>query len=217
MFDGHYNDWINSRLNCIYKYTKTGFFKSKSLLELGCGYAHIGNEFSNLGAFVTSSDARQEHLTIVNNLYPHIHTLLIDCDEILEINKYDIILHWGVLYHINNVDIHLEDVLKKCDVLLLETIVSDSEKDDTCVKLSEKGYDQAFNNIGSRPSTSYVEKQLEKNGFLFRLIKDPILNSTFHLYDWETDSKKDMTHGDLSLRRFWVCWRKDTESPLLNL
>ena len=40
MFNGHYNEWNNSRMNGIAKYITPGFFESKSLLELGCGHAH---------------------------------------------------------------------------------------------------------------------------------------------------------------------------------
>ena len=212
MFENHYNNWRISRMNGVKKYISPEYFKSKTLLELGCGYADIGNMFYELGSIVTSSDARKEHLDVAQNKYPYINTLLIDCDNNDIKDKYDIILHWGLLYHLKEIEIHLEKVSQKCDVLLLETEVSDSDDAKFYESTNENGYDQAFNTNGIRPSPNYIENVLEKNGFQFKLIKDPILNSDFHCYDWDIRNSKSWTHG---LRRFWICW-KNIKSPLID-
>lgn len=212
MFTGHYTSWRNTRMNGVKKYISPEYFKSKTLLEVGCGHADIGNIFHGLGADVTSSDGRKEYLDIVNQKYPHIKTLLIDGDNDTIKEKYDIILHWGLLYHLKEIETHLENVSQKCDLLLLETEVSDSDDKEFYISTNEKGYDQAFNNKGIRPSPSYIERVLEKNGFQFKMIKDPILNSASHRYDWEISNSKTWRHG---LRRFWICW-KNIESPLVN-
>lgn len=212
MFQGHYNDWRTSRMNGVKKYIIPSYFNSKTLLEVGCGHADIGNMFHELGADVTSSDVRKEHLDIVTHKYPHIKTLLMDCDNSSIKDKYDIIVHWGLLYHLKEIDIHLKNVSACCDVLLLETEVSDSDDKDFFLTTSENGYDQAFNNKGIRPSPSYIEHVLENNGFQFKLIKDPILNSGFHCYDWDINNIKTWRSG---LRRFWICW-KNIDSPVID-
>jgi SAM-dependent methyltransferase len=211
MFGNHYDNWRFSRFNGVIKYISSEYFKNKTLLELGCGYADIGNMFYNLGSDVTSSDGREEHLEIVKKKYPHIKTLLIDGDNNKIQEKYDIILHWGLLYHLNEIEIHLENVSQKCNILLLETEVCDSNDKDFYISTNENGYDQALNNQGIRPSQYYVENILEKNGFEFKLIKDPILNSDFHCYNWDISNTKTWKHG---LRRFWICW-KDINSPII--
>ena len=213
LFNGHYVNWRESRMNGVNKYISSQYFSGKSLLELGCGYADIGNMFSQVGAVVTSSDARKEHLDIVKTKYPHINTLVIDANNLMIEEKYDIILHWGLLYHLSEIENHLKDVSTKCNVLLLETEVSDSDNKDFYIKTQEEGYDQAFNNMGIRPSPSYVESVLDNNGFQFKMIKDPILNSGFHSYDWDVNNSGTSRHG---LRRFWICW-KNIDSPLLNI
>jgi SAM-dependent methyltransferase len=210
--NNHYDNWRTTRLNGIKKYILPDYFKNKTLLELGCGYADIGNMFYELGAIVTSSDGRKEHLEIVNKRYPHINTLIIDGDNDNIQLKYDIIVHWGLLYHLNEIENHLEKVAQKCDILLLETEVCDSDDSNFYILTNEKGYDQALNKQGIRPSPYYVEKILEKNGFQFKLIKDNILNSDFHSYDWEISNSKTWNHG---LRRYWICW-KNIESPLIK-
>ena len=211
MFNGHYNEWNNSRMNGIAKYITPDFFKSKTLLELGCGHAHIGNKFHELGAIVTSTDVRYEHLQIVNKKYPHIKTHLLDADKDVIPDGYDVILHWGVLYHLAEIETHLSRIAQKCNVLLLETEVSDSDDSTFYITTRETGYDQAFNGLGIRPSPLYVEKVLEQNGFQFKLVKDPILNTGYHTYDWDIKNTNTWVCG---LRRFWICW-KNTESPLL--
>jgi hypothetical protein len=88
--------------------------------------------------------------------------------------------------------------------------VCDSDENNFFLQVNEDGYDQALHNIGIRPSHTYVESILEKNGFKFKLIKDPILNSSYHRYDWEITNSKTSRGG---LRRFWICW-KNIDSPL---
>jgi hypothetical protein len=213
MFACHYDGWRATRMNCVNKYILANYFKSKTLLELGCGYADIGNMFYDLGAIVSSADSRLEHLNIAKEKYPHLKTFLYDGDKDDIAEKYDIVLHWGLLYHLQEIDTHLEKVAKKCDILLLETEVCDSDDPDLYFETQEDGYDQAFNSKGIRPSPMYVEKLLVKNGFNFQLIKDPILNSTQHQYDWEIKNTKDHKNG---LRRFWICW-KNVDSPLKSV
>jgi hypothetical protein len=215
MFSEHYEGWRKSRMDGITKYISCDYFKNKTLLEVGCGYADIGNLFYELGADVTSSDARNEHLEIAQIKYPHLKILNIDADNDFINDNYDIILHWGLLYHLNpdKLETHLENVSLKCDVLLLETEVSDSDDETHYIVNHEIGYDQAYNNeTGVRPSEKYVEKLLEKNGFYYKIIKDPILNSGFHRYDWNINNYKTWSHG---LRRFWICW-KNVDSPLID-
>jgi hypothetical protein len=212
MFSDHYDGWIVSRMEGVKKYIKPDFFKDKTVLEVGCGFAHVGNEFSKLGAIVTSSDARASHLVTAQKLYPHIKTFAFDGDKNELTEKYDIIVHWGLLYHLKEIENHLMKLTSHCDVLLLETEVSDTTDENFALKIREKGYDQAFNGEGIRPSPTYVEKVLAKCGFQFKMIKDPILNASFHKYDWEVTGTKTSRHG---LRRYWICW-KDVESPLIK-
>jgi len=199
-------------MNGVAKYISPEYFQNKTLLEIGCGHADVGNMFSELGADVTCSDGRDEHLEIVRQKYPHLKTFLMDADNTNIPDKYDVIVHWGLLYHLSEIEIHLETVSQKCDVLLLETEVSDSDNKEFYISTDENGTDQALNYRGIRPSPSYVETVLEKNGFQFKLIKDPILNSDFHRYDWEISNSHTWDNG---LRRFWICW-KNIDSPCVN-
>jgi hypothetical protein len=212
LFQGnHYDSWIDSRMKGVMKYVGPDFFESKTLLELGCGHAHNGKRFLDLGAKVTSSDSRIEHIEFVNKLYPRINTVLFDCDRDRISSRYDVILHWGVLYHIREVESHLDDVMQHCNVLLLETEVFDSDDPTLLVHTDEDGYDQAFNRVGSRPTPGFIESIFHKNGFDFKAIHDPILNTIYHNYDGPIGNTNTWVRG---FRRFWICWKSES-SPLL--
>jgi len=213
MFKGHYDDWRKSRMETIKKYMNEDFFKNKTLLELGCGFADnsilFKQEFNNK---ILACDAKREHLDTVNKTYPDISTFIFDCDKDKLLFNVDIILHWGVLYHLNPMSItsHLTDICKHCNILLLESEILDSNGYDI-LQTNEEGYDQAANNIGCSPSQLYVENILETNNFNYKLILDPIINSSFHVYDWEITNDKSYKNGK---RRFWICWKKTFDNPL---
>lgn len=215
MFEGHYKDWRSSRMNGIKKYVNLDLLKGRTLLEVGCGYADNGNMFSELGFQVSSCDARKEHIDIAKQRYPHLNLFVFDSDKQMlphdETLKYDVILHWGLLYHLSDVRTHLKNICSHCDYLFLETEVSDSNDENFVLQTTEHGYDQAFNQIGSRPSERFIEKCLEEEGFQYKKILDDILNSSIHVYDWEIENTGTWRHG---LRRFWICWKKTTPSCL---
>lgn len=202
-FDGMYDPWRESRLRGLRKYISPDVFEGKTLLELGCGHADNGIALQSFGCKVDVTDAREEHLDVVRSRYPSLNVYKLDADHDEIPKKYDIILHWGMLYHIAAVDTHMADVLSKCDILLLETEVSDTTEIFTQTT-NEAGPDQAFNGIGSRPSAGYIHRIFETHGFQYRMIKDSVLNSDYHIYDWEPTNTRQWKHG---LRRYWIAWK----------
>ena len=211
MFEGHYIDWTNTRMNTMKKYVKSSFFRGKKLLELGGGRGHNGNEFSKLGCVVTSTEIRKEHLEDGKKLHPNLVFKQFDCNTQKISKHYDIILHWGVLYHIENVKAHLENVLQRCNYLFLETEVVDSHASICPLVEEEDRYDQAFHKVGSRPSPVLIEEMLKNDGFDYKMITDSMLNSGFHRYDWPSQNSSHFQDG---LRRFWICWKASEPSPL---
>lgn len=220
MFQDHYVGWRNARISTTLHLVGPDFFKGRSILELGAGFAEIGDFFqSNFDCQVTSSEGRLEHVEIIRTKImngEYSPKLLVRHDNMEHVfntdTKYDIIIHWGLLYHLSDVELHLKDILQHTDYIFLETEVCDS-LEDVCLKVTECGYDQAISNTGSRPSPRYVERILDENGFNFELIKSNTLNSSIHIYDWDHDPHRRVLfhHG---LRRFWVCWRKTCNNPL---
>jgi len=210
-FTGFYEGWRKSRFFGTLKYINKNFFLNKTLLEVGCGCGDNGKLFKDIGCIVNSSDARDELVTIGKMRYPEIEFTIFDCDNDKLQNKYDIILDWGILYHLDKVEEHLNDMCNNCTYLLLESEVCDSF-DNITLKVNENThYDQSYHRLGSRPSPSLIEYYLEKNNFEFKLIKDECLNYDFHIYNWEIQNTNTWKDG---LRRFWICWKKGFKSPL---
>ncbi len=199
----------------VEKYVTDGFFSGKTLFELGAGHGHNGHMFYEKGCVVTCSDARPEHVAAGKVLHPHLDFCLFDGENDVLTQKYDILLHWGVLYHLQNVDDHFAKIADFCDYMFLETEVCDSDDTDLVLHVHEHGgYDQAYSSIGSRPSQAHVESLLEKHGFVYKMILDPIINSDFHVYDWKIENTKEWKHG---LRRYWIAWKLGVESPLKEI
>ncbi|MCX5919955.1 MAG: hypothetical protein NTW61_01320 [Candidatus Melainabacteria bacterium] len=60
-FSGHYTDWTIKRVRRIIQQFGADFFQGKRILDLGCGYGHVGSLFAHLGATVVYSDAREAY------------------------------------------------------------------------------------------------------------------------------------------------------------
>jgi len=208
----HFIGWRASRLAGINKYIDSSFFSGKSLLDIGCGDGGMGNNFVAFGANVTCADARQKFLDEVKTLYPSLPTLQIDAEKDTIAGHYDVVHSGGLLYHLGEIENHIKNLSEVCNVLIMESEVTDSD-DPTHVTYNSESYgdDQAFNGTGIRPSAPYVENLLTVNGFEFARLDDPIFNYDFHEYDWVVSNTGIWRNG---LRRFWVCW-KGVASPLI--
>ena len=201
-FSGHYVEWRERRIKAIIEHYGQEFFQNKTVLELGCGYGEIGAHFASLGAQVTCSDAREEHLNIVRQKYPYIKTVLADLDKEWVFNRHDIIILMGVLYHLRDHKPVLEKACNYATYLILETEVCDYDDGLAVVKTFEDAdaYDQSFNKYGCRPSTKNIEHILNRSNMVYETIIDDRCNSSFHRYDWIPENTGKYEHGQ---RRFW--------------
>ena len=117
------------------------------------------------------------------------------------------------MYHLGEIEVHLKKVSENCDIILLETEVSDSDDDSFYILNKESGPDKAINGKGIRASEKYIEKVLSNNGFKYLMIKDKIVNSFPHTYDWEIKNTK--TWNSCYMRRFWICWNENVDEKNL--
>lgn len=213
LFAGPYAvGWSNSRVNGMLKYVPEGFFDDKDILELGCGYAAVSDVLSkHCNAKFTCSDGRPEYVAEVKRRFPQFDTRVDDCDvPLIDMPHYDVIIHFGLLYHLKNFREHLKEVLGKCDYLFLETIVCNSLEDKVTTQ-TESGYDQAMHGIGSRPSPKYVENILAESGFKFQMLSDPIFSFGTHRYEWTVGGPD---FPGISLRKFWIACAPGFDLPI---
>jgi SAM-dependent methyltransferase len=203
-FQGHYVEWRAKRISAIIEHYGPSFFLGKKILEVGCGHGDIGATFSRLGAHVTCSDARAEHLAVINERFPDIQTVETDLDKHWPSGKYDLTIHMGVLYHLADFKSALERACRDSQRIVLETEVVDSDDPTLLISTNESGFDQAKNGIGVRPTAAAIEQVLESAGMTFTRIADSRCNSGFHVYDWPVQNTRTWRHG---LRRFWFVER----------
>jgi SAM-dependent methyltransferase len=202
-FGGHYDDWRRVRIQKIESIFSKEYFKDKTILELGCGYGDIGMHFVQLGAQVTFAEGRQEHIDVFKQRYPDIEIIQLNQEYPWNLNKkFDIIIHWGVLYHLDKWQQDLSCAAKHTNLMFLETEVCDSDDEDIDLKVEPSDrYDQEIGRFASKPSANNVEKNLKQLGYKFTRYDDSDLNSGFHEYNWEVKNTELWRNG---LRRFWV-------------
>lgn len=203
-FQNHYIDWRDKRIQCIVDYYGKDFFKNKKLLELGCGYGEIGAYLAKLGADVTCLDAREEHLKMLRIMYPFLETVQADLDNEWPFkDKFDVILYLGTLYHLKHFEKPLIRACKSAKHLVLESEVCDSDDPNMIIFTKERGYDQAFNESGNRPSQAYIEKVLRRCGMKYKLLKTSKYDTEDHKYNWKIQNTNKWENG---LRRLWFAY-----------
>ena len=202
-FSGHYADWTIKRVRRIIQQYGANFFAGKRILDLGCGYGHVGSLFAHLGATVVYADARGEFAEAVLKKDPNGTFIQADLDNEFPFEgPFDLILNVGLLYHLSNVKAFLKNCCHATTQMVLETEVCNSADPNLILFVDEDSqyYDQSFNAKGSRPSPAYVEQCLQELGCSVEPLVDDSCNSGFHSYNWAVDDSTKFDHG---LRKLW--------------
>jgi SAM-dependent methyltransferase len=198
-FRGHYDLWRERRVTAIVDHYGAEWFEGKTVLEVGCGYGDLGAHFLALGADVTFSDAREEHLREARRRHGG-PTVCADLDRPWTFQPFDLVLHLGVLYHLADPERHLHDLLATRPArLVLETEVSRSLDPGGIIRNRESGYDQGVSGVGAHPSGPLVERVLREHEASF-VEANGGCNSGIHVYDWTADGSEVWVPGE---RRMW--------------
>jgi hypothetical protein len=205
----HYVDWRNTRINKLEQVYGKGYFYNLNVLEVGAGSGSIGKFLrEEWGAKVTFTEGRPELAQRIKNNNPGAEVYQIDHDKEWELGKrFKIIIHWGLLYNLDNWKQDLTSAVRHLDLggqLCLESEIMD-HPDDIEIKREEPTShdDQSLNGLGTQPTATAVEKHLRKLNLDFKRYDDTDLNSGFHHYDWVSVGGKKCGSGQ---RRFWIAW-----------
>jgi len=207
---GYYRESVLTRLVNLFAHTDVEKWRGMRVLEVGAGLGHLGDAFVHLGFDVTSTDGRQENVDAMRNRGRRSFLLDLDKTGIDEAGAFDLVLAFGVLYHLAEP----EKFLLSCEntqVLLLDTVVCDSRGCE--IKWANEsggwiGKDQAVGQRGCRPSPVWVEETCRKAGFdITHDISSPLANWTIGIFDWESRDDGRWTRGSQNLRKMWVCER----------
>ncbi len=198
-----YEAWRVTRFDFLLEHFGAEFFQNKTLLEVGCGYGHLGNRFYQLGAIVTCSDGRQSNVDVTLERFSQLSAVVSDLDNEFPEGYYDICIHTGVLYHLKNFDFAIEQACKHSNYLVLETETVDSNDPDATIRYKENPeiQDAGLQLEGNRVSAAHIERELTRWGKIWKRFDSPKLNSGIHLYDWKVTGSNQSGPNH---RRFWI-------------
>lgn len=142
----------------------------KRVLDVGCGVGHHARFFVERGCSVVCTDAREENIRRLRELYPdrEAHVVDVESEPLDRLGEFDIVYAYGLLYHLESPIRALRNMASVCrDLLLLETMVCDARLPLMLLADETKTFSQALRGLAHRPSPSYVAMALNRVGFRF--------------------------------------------------
>jgi Methyltransferase domain len=213
-----YQEWTNKRVNRIVDIFGKSWFNDKTVLELGAAHGDIGIELLKLGADVTFSDVRPEHLDSIGDNLKNFNFMpkcqIINQNKPYEMGKnFDLVLHLGVLYHIENWKQDLECALNHTNTMILESAVSPSPElkhpiygPYNCKNpvLTQEGIEEHLTDLGCKFIRYDISELDCFGGWILPDMKDN------HFYSWNENwipAKKTGPKDTNHYRRFWLVLR----------
>jgi FkbM family methyltransferase len=141
----------------------------RSVLDVGCGVGHLAQFFVDRNCRVKCVDGREENVRDLRQRYPGLPAGVADVEAGLEsFGTFDVVFCYGLLYHLENPVLGIRNMAQVCrDLLLIETLVCDSQLPVTHWAEEPLTGNQALRGLGSRHSPSFVKLALNAAGFPF--------------------------------------------------
>jgi SAM-dependent methyltransferase len=217
----YYREAQLTRLLNLFAHVDVNRWKGMRVLEVGAGLGHIGEVFVHLGFDVTSTDGRPEFVERMRARGRKSFVLDLDSTGVDEVGEFDLVLCFGVLYHLAEPEKFLHSCGRKARVLALETVVCDSAEP-ILPHVREpsgwRGKDQALQGTGCRPSPTWVEHACRTAGFdSVRDISSPIGNWSTGRFDWEPKGTGEWRRDGINFRKMWICERTVDRPGTLSL
>ena len=207
VFQPSYDAWRVTRINKLLALYGLEWFAGKRVIELGCGHADIGAFLAELGADVLCIDGREENIAFAKLKHRKVRRLdymVADLDSTFPaLGRCDLLVHFGLLYHLRDVDAHLAQCWDLAEEIVLETVVCDSLDPNKIVYLDRDLLvnSRGLHGVQNRPSPFYVERLAKAAGYEIERCFTSDLNSGTFLYDW---AHKNNGHlGGFGQRRMW--------------
>lgn len=205
----YYRESELTRLLNLFAHVDLQQWRGMRVLEVGAGLGEIGRVFSQLGFEVTSTDGRTELVERMKARGRKAFHLDLDAVTSQDIQGYELVLSFGVLYHLTYPERLLQAAGASAQVLVLESVVRDTVEPVVERVAESKGpfsIDQAVNQYGCRPSPAWVERQCRDAGFdAIRDISSAAGNWTVGRFDWQPKNTGVWRSDGINLRKMWVC------------
>lgn len=204
---GMMDEWNRARVEALTVALGAGWFPGKRVLDVGCGHGNNGRLIEKLGAQVAFTDGRQFFVDfLIGDGY---EAYLVDHDTAWTVpGNFDLIVHWGLLYHLDNWKQDLEHCFLVAPRVCLETEIIDLSDPTYEQKKNEMDqYDHAVNRIGTVMSANNLQAHVESLGASWTRYDASSLNIPAgsshgtHYYDWLETNSGVFRQGQ---RRFWM-------------
>lgn len=150
----------------------------KTALDAGCGVGFFATLLAGNGFHVTAFDARLENVEEARRRYPAIRFEVRDVEDvaITGLGQFDLVLCFGLLYHLENPFRALRNLCALTKhALLLESMCVPEERACMVLRDEYRGEDQGLNYVAFYPSESALIKMCHKAGFshVYRFVSLP--------------------------------------------
>jgi SAM-dependent methyltransferase len=140
----------------------------RSALDLGCGLGYFSEMLSSCGFEVRAVDGREENIEEARRRYPNISFEQLNAEDVRlrELGEFDVVLCFGLLYHLENPLLtirHLNAMTSQ--VLLVESVVFPGEEPIMGLVDESPYEDQGLNHFAFYPTEACLEKMLYRAGF----------------------------------------------------
>lgn len=201
VFDSlEYEGWRKNRLAWLNHRYGLDRLRGRKVLCLGDGVGHVSLALQSHGADVTHSDGRSEHCEEARRrgvLRSVVYNVEDPWPDVLD-SRFDLVIHWGLLYHTVDQNAALE-CMTHTDECCLESEVFDSRDPLGRNVRGEAGPDQAASahSCGTHATAESIEHILYSRGCTYDRVLDPVLNGFGRNYTWRVGDNVS------NPRRFW--------------
>jgi FkbM family methyltransferase len=147
-------------------------------VDAGCGVGFFAQTLAECGLKVRGFDGRDENVAEARRRFAHIPFEQgdIEARSILQLGRFDLVLCFGLLYHLENPLLairHLRGLTEKC--LLLESMCLPEEKPSMLLREEPRQEDQSLTDVACYASEGSLVKMLYRAGFgiVYRVIPLP--------------------------------------------
>lgn len=201
-----------ARLLALFAFVDLERWRGARILEVGAGIGHIGDVFVALepeyGFRVTSSDGRPEHVERMRERGREAMVLDLDTDDLSAVGEFDLVLAFGVLYHLADPERFLRGCARIAGALVLESCVADLPGAELVTVRESQGPlsgDQALAGTGCRPSPAWVESTCRDAGYgSVRDLSHAIGNWRTGRFDWRPRGDGAWRRDGVNLRKLWL-------------
>lgn len=171
VFDQHHYDLLNRARGevvsqCLAELTTK--LNLQTAIDVGCGFGHFSQFLKSSGLAVTAVDGRQQNVDEAQRRNPDIRFFRFDAEDpsIRSLGKFDLVLCFGLLYHLENPMLtirHLYELTGK--LLLVEGVIHPGNEAMMALIEETTHEDQGLNHIAFYPTESCLLKMFYRAGF----------------------------------------------------